>query len=92
MHRYLPDHYISDTPVTRAQWQECVRDNACSAPDSDADHVVVTGPQAQDYVGWLRRTTGKPYRLSAFYPNPSTFRVEMPAPVASSPRLLMPPL
>lgn len=54
--------------VTVAEWQRCVSAGACSAAGNStaAPRQPVTGvswDQAQQYVDWLRRHTGKPYRL-----------------------------
>lgn len=56
--------------VTNAEWQACVKDGGCSAPQApgDAQHgrypvAGVTWAQARSYTSWLAARTGKPYRL-----------------------------
>jgi formylglycine-generating enzyme required for sulfatase activity len=55
--------------VTVGQWEACVEAGACSSrPDMNdvtADTPVhnVSWDDAQDFVGWLREITGRPYRL-----------------------------
>ena len=55
--------------VTVAEWQACVADGACSGqpdavqePEAAAMRNISWG-DAQQFVGWLRQLTGKPYRL-----------------------------
>lgn len=53
-------------PVTIGEWNECVAAQACSyRPEGDPDLPVhnVSWDDAQDYIGWLSRITGQPYRL-----------------------------
>lgn len=54
--------------VTVAEWRACVKAGACSETrmSDPADTMPVYNlhwQDAMDYIGWLRRTTGKPYRL-----------------------------
>jgi len=56
--------------VTVAQWQACVSARACETlllkePAAHSNYPVnkVTWNQAQDYVKWLTRRTGRIYRL-----------------------------
>jgi formylglycine-generating enzyme required for sulfatase activity len=55
--------------VTVGQWEACVGAGACnSRPDmndvtDDTPVHNVSWDDAQDFVGWLRDITGKPYRL-----------------------------
>jgi formylglycine-generating enzyme required for sulfatase activity len=60
---------IGKFPVTVEQWNACVAAGACQklTPESNS---IKTAPardlswdDAQQYVKWLTRTTGKPYRL-----------------------------
>jgi formylglycine-generating enzyme required for sulfatase activity len=62
--------YLSETPVTRGEYNQCVKARKCKAPDtpsftqSDNDPVVnVSYDDAIAYAGWLKATTGKDYRL-----------------------------
>jgi formylglycine-generating enzyme required for sulfatase activity len=55
--------------VTVGEWQACVDAGACSSRpdmnevrDSTPIHNV-SWQDAQDYIAWLRQTTGQPYRL-----------------------------
>ncbi len=57
---------LSRLPVTKAQWQACVRAGACTyRPDGPDDLPVrnVSWNDAQQYVAWLSKLTSKPYRL-----------------------------
>ena len=59
---------IARYEVTVAEWQRCVSAGACMAAGNATagGRYPVTGvswEQAQQYVDWLRRHTGKPYRL-----------------------------
>jgi formylglycine-generating enzyme required for sulfatase activity len=54
--------------VTFAQWEACVRGGGCSAqsnagPGSEHPVTNVDWNDAQDYVRWLSRETGRQYRL-----------------------------
>ena len=56
--------------VTFAQWDRCVAEGGCkfSPPDQgfgrgDRPVTDVSWDDAKEYVAWLSRTTGKPYRL-----------------------------
>ena len=55
--------------VTFSEWDYCVEQNGCSARDDEGwGHgrrpvVNMTSGDANSYVGWLSRETGKPYRL-----------------------------
>lgn len=58
-------------PVTFKEWDACVADGGCNGyrPDDagwgrgDRPAINVGWQDAQLYVAWLRRKTGKPYRL-----------------------------
>jgi len=57
---------LSRLPVTKAQWQACVRAGACTyRPDGPDELPVrnVSWNDAQQYVAWLSKLTSKPYRL-----------------------------
>ena len=60
---------VSTTEVTFDQWELCVRYRGCSSvADSGFGRgkrpvINVTWQDAQDYVHWLSRMTGRPYRL-----------------------------
>ncbi|CAE6741596.1 Hercynine oxygenase [Paraburkholderia haematera] len=55
--------------VTVEQWNACVTANACQklTPDSNTNKAApardLSWDDAQQYVKWLSKTTGKPYRL-----------------------------
>jgi formylglycine-generating enzyme required for sulfatase activity len=56
--------------VTFAQWDACVAGGGCGQrPDDfgwgrdDRPVMLVSWHDVQEYLGWLRATTGKPYRL-----------------------------
>jgi formylglycine-generating enzyme required for sulfatase activity len=53
-------------PVTVREWKECVAANACDdlpvGPD-DSPVTNVSYKDTQDYLAWLSRVTGKPFRL-----------------------------
>lgn len=56
--------------ATIGEWQECVAAHACADVVTDADRKRARNPvtgmtwdQAQDYVRWLSRRSGKEYRL-----------------------------
>jgi formylglycine-generating enzyme required for sulfatase activity len=53
-------------PVTVGEWKECVAAKACTDLPAGPDDSPVTNisyNDAQDYLGWLSRLTGKPFRL-----------------------------
>ncbi|GLH78825.1 hypothetical protein SSBR45G_37340 [Bradyrhizobium sp. SSBR45G] len=53
-------------PVTIGEWKECVADKACAEVMSGPDDNPVTNvnyDDARDYLAWLSRTVGKPFRL-----------------------------
>ena len=53
-------------PVTIGEWRHCVADKACGyVPNGDDNLPVhnVSWTDAQEYVGWLSRTTQRKYRL-----------------------------
>ncbi|WP_064742424.1 SUMF1/EgtB/PvdO family nonheme iron enzyme [Bradyrhizobium sp. ORS 375] len=53
-------------PVTIGEWKECVADKACADVTSGPDDNPVTNvnyDDARDYLAWLSRTVGKPFRL-----------------------------
>ena len=63
---------IGRTEVTFAQWQACVAAGGCGGRQPDDARLgagasgrssTSTGTTPQAYVGWLRQSTGKPYRL-----------------------------
>lgn len=56
--------------VTQAEWQACMKDNACSTAriplDDQHGRYPIAGinwTQAKAYADWLSARTGKPYRL-----------------------------
>jgi formylglycine-generating enzyme required for sulfatase activity len=62
--------YLSETPVTRGEYNQCVKAGKCKAADTpsftqtDNDPVVnVSYDDAVSYAGWLKALTGKDYRL-----------------------------
>ena len=60
---------IGKYPVTVEQWNACVAANACQklTPESNSNKAApardLSWDDAQQYVKWLAKTTGKPYRL-----------------------------
>lgn len=64
-HRFALAKY----PVTVAQWNMCVAASACLRPASEGGQGPnapvhdVSWDDAQQYLKWLTKTTGKPYRL-----------------------------
>jgi formylglycine-generating enzyme required for sulfatase activity len=53
-------------PVTIGEWRHCVADKACAYVPSGDDNLPVynvSWTDAQEYVGWLSRTTQRKYRL-----------------------------
>ncbi|WP_442856503.1 SUMF1/EgtB/PvdO family nonheme iron enzyme [Burkholderia sp. WSM2230] len=60
---------IGKYEVTVEQWNACVAANACPklTPETNANKAApardLSWDDAQQYVQWLARTTGKPYRL-----------------------------
>ncbi|WP_233834024.1 SUMF1/EgtB/PvdO family nonheme iron enzyme [Paraburkholderia sp. ZP32-5] len=60
---------IGKYPVTVEQWNACVAANACQklTPESNTNKAApardLSWDDAQQYVKWLSKTTGKPYRL-----------------------------
>ncbi|MDR8396401.1 SUMF1/EgtB/PvdO family nonheme iron enzyme [Paraburkholderia dioscoreae] len=60
---------IGKYEVTVDQWNSCVAANACQklTPESNTSKAApardLSWDDAQQYVKWLSRTTGKPYRL-----------------------------
>jgi formylglycine-generating enzyme required for sulfatase activity len=57
---------IGQTEVTRREWSLCAKDGACRTLAGPADEVPAAGlswSDAQDYVAWLSRRTGRTYRL-----------------------------
>lgn len=61
---------ISRLQVSREEWQRCVKDDACSRQSfSLRDHEMLLPAQsiswneAQQYIAWLNKKTGKKYRL-----------------------------
>ncbi len=61
---------VSKFEVTFADWDACVAYGDCNPHASDSGWgrgqrpiINVTWSDAQQYVGWLAKTTGKPYRL-----------------------------
>ncbi|MDE1005595.1 MAG: SUMF1/EgtB/PvdO family nonheme iron enzyme [Paraburkholderia fungorum] len=60
---------IGKYEVTVEQWNACVAANACPklTPESNTNRTApardISWDDAQQYVKWLSKTTGKPYRL-----------------------------
>lgn len=60
---------IGKYPVTVEQWNACVAANACQklTPESNTNKAApardLSWDDAQQYIKWLAKTTGKPYRL-----------------------------
>ncbi|EDZ99316.1 protein of unknown function DUF323 [Burkholderia sp. H160] len=60
---------IGKFPVTVEQWNACVAANACQklTPESNSNIAApardLSWDDAQQYVKWLSKVTGKPYRL-----------------------------
>ncbi|APA89249.1 SUMF1/EgtB/PvdO family nonheme iron enzyme [Paraburkholderia sprentiae WSM5005] len=60
---------IGKFPVTVEQWNACVAANACQklTPQSNSNKAApardLSWDDAQQYVKWLAKSTGKPYRL-----------------------------
>ncbi|WP_144139879.1 SUMF1/EgtB/PvdO family nonheme iron enzyme [Paraburkholderia sp. BCC1884] len=60
---------IGKYPVTVEQWNACVAASACQklTPESNTNKAApardLSWDDAQQYVKWLAKTTGKPYRL-----------------------------
>jgi formylglycine-generating enzyme required for sulfatase activity len=60
---------IGKYPVTVEQWNACVAANACAklTPESNTNKAApardLSWDDAQQYVKWLAKATGKPYRL-----------------------------
>ncbi|MFM0482961.1 SUMF1/EgtB/PvdO family nonheme iron enzyme [Paraburkholderia strydomiana] len=60
---------IAKYEVTVEQWNACVAANACAklTPETNANKTApardLSWDDAQQYVKWLSKTTGKPYRL-----------------------------
>ena len=65
---------VSETEITRAQWDACFNDNICAQPrvagcdamrDDTLDMPIrcINLRDALSYVAWLSGKTGKPYRL-----------------------------
>jgi formylglycine-generating enzyme required for sulfatase activity len=53
-------------PVTIGEWGQCVAAKACSFPlegEESAPARNLSWADAQQYVGWLAKSTGQPYRL-----------------------------
>ena len=53
-------------PITIGEWKECVADKACADVTSGPDDNPITNvsyDDARDYLTWLSRTVGKPFRL-----------------------------
>lgn len=66
----VPAFAMGQTPVTFAQWDECVADNGCARSPGDngwgrGDRpvIAVNWHDAQEYVTWLSDKTGQNYRL-----------------------------
>lgn len=57
---------IGKYPVTVGEWRHCVAAKACSAVVEGEDAAParnLSWTDAQEYVAWLSKNTGKPYRL-----------------------------
>ncbi len=57
---------IGKYPVTVREWNACAFAKACAVTASGADDAPATNiswRDAEDYVSWLAKMTGKPYRL-----------------------------
>jgi formylglycine-generating enzyme required for sulfatase activity len=57
---------IGKYPVTVREWNECAAANACivtAAGDDEAPAGNLSWTDARQYVTWLAKVTGKPYRL-----------------------------
>ncbi|WP_267424939.1 SUMF1/EgtB/PvdO family nonheme iron enzyme [Methylobacterium sp. GC_Met_2] len=57
---------LSRIPITYAQWQSCIAANECKyRPEGGSDLPVtnISWNDAQQYVGWLSKSTSRPYRL-----------------------------
>ncbi|MGC2782125.1 MAG: formylglycine-generating enzyme family protein, partial [Bradyrhizobium sp.] len=53
-------------PVTVGEWKECVADKACADVATGADDNPVTNvsyDDTRDYLAWLSKVVGKPFRL-----------------------------
>lgn len=66
----IAEFYMSRTEVTFAQWDACVAAGGCSHRPADEGWgrgerpvINVSWNDAQDYVRWLSRETGRSYRL-----------------------------
>lgn len=69
-----PRHEVTAAPfaigayeVTNSQWDACAKDGACAkkgaASDPDKPVLYLSWNDAQDYVRWLSKKTGRKYRL-----------------------------
>ena len=70
MHRVsVPPVALGEYVVTEAEWDACAQDGGCAyKPPREAaagrrPMANLSWTDAQQYVGWLRKRTGKPYRL-----------------------------
>ncbi|WP_295392796.1 formylglycine-generating enzyme family protein [uncultured Thiodictyon sp.] len=66
----IPAFEIGKYEVTFDEWDTCVADGGCTQKPGDAGRgrgrrpvINVSWDDAQQYVTWLSRKTGKPYRL-----------------------------
>jgi formylglycine-generating enzyme required for sulfatase activity len=66
----VPGFAIGKYEVTFAEWDACVADDGCTHTPGDEGWgrgnppvINVSWNDAQQYVAWLSRKTGKPYRL-----------------------------
>lgn len=66
----VPPVLMGRYPVTFDEWEACVRDKGCPDTPDDAGWgrgrrpvIDISWEDAQRYVGWLSRRTGKRYRL-----------------------------
>ncbi|WP_084777482.1 formylglycine-generating enzyme family protein [Bradyrhizobium sp.] len=66
----FPSFSVGRLPVSLAEWNACVMRKGCSFqpsdPSSSSEWKPITNIQwveAKEYVEWLSRATGKPYRL-----------------------------
>ena len=65
----VPSYALSRHEITFAQWDDCVEYGPCQWSGDEGwgrgnrPVIYVSWYEAQDYVSWLARVTGEPYRL-----------------------------